>query len=316
MNFDIIFYFVAKTYAMALPSTGAISMSQIGNEFDIAGAVDMSTIYKGGSHVAANTANTNIPTTGSISMSKFLGTCRSTFQFINAGLTGVSGPSLSQVQNSRYWAINSISMNASYPGIQVWTIPVTGTYTIVAAGAAGIGITGFVEKGAVMQGNFSLTANQQLKILVGQNGITSGVWAAGGGGSFVTQSDNTPLLIAGGGGGGNGTTYNGNAPTSTAGGNGATTAVGGGCANTQNSGGTGGNGGAGQGIYGGNAGGGGLLTNGSASAAGAAGYAFVNGGAGGTGYDASRGGFGGGGACSGNGGGHSGVRSVPGYRAG
>ena len=91
-------------------------------------------------------------------------------------------------------------------GIQHWTIPCTGRFTIEAVGASGgydssssSDIRGF---GARMIGTFQLTKDEILKILVGQEGvINTSPSSGGGGGSFVVRSDNTPLIIAGGGGG-------------------------------------------------------------------------------------------------------------------
>ena len=46
-----------------------------------------------------------------------------------------------------------------------------------------------------MSGDFSLTEDLVLKIIVGQRGRESG----GGGGTFVAKSENIPLIVAGGG---------------------------------------------------------------------------------------------------------------------
>ena len=52
--------------------------------------------------------------------------------------------------------------------------------------------------GASIEGEISLTAEEQLKIVIGQQGYSGG---GGHGGSFVALSDDTPLIVAGGGGG-------------------------------------------------------------------------------------------------------------------
>jgi hypothetical protein len=95
--------------------------------------------------------------------------------------------------------------------IQTWTVPTTGPYRIRAVGGQGgdskRDYSTFGGKGADIAGTFTLTAGQQLKILVGQKGINPSSFGngarvgPGGGGSFVTLSDNTPLIVAGGGGG-------------------------------------------------------------------------------------------------------------------
>ena len=95
-------------------------------------------------------------------------------------------------------------------GIQEWTVPATTTYTIDAYGARGGGTA--PGQGARMKGDFDLTKDDVIKIVVGQTGLAetyvrSGRTAGGGGGgTFVIQSpyNNTAsvLVIAGGGGGG------------------------------------------------------------------------------------------------------------------
>jgi hypothetical protein len=172
-----------------------------------------------------------------------------------------------------------------------------------------------------MQGDFTLTVNQVLKILVGQIGL-SGQQAGGSGGSFVTDNSNNPLIIAGGGGGANYITSlsygiaNMQATTSTTGMSGAN-------ANASITAGIGGSAGGGGSIsptYSINvaSGGGGLLGNGQSGNPGTGGMAFVNGGDGGAGATSTAGiggdgGFGGGGGGdwsgwlgSGGGGGYSG----------
>ncbi|XP_073258293.1 uncharacterized protein [Porites lutea] len=101
-------------------------------------------------------------------------------------------------------------------GIQIWTVPVTGTYVIEATGGSGGNGTYGTQSyplpwtlgglGAKIIGSFKLSRGTQIKILVGQEGGTSISFpdrpGGGGGGTFVTLSDDTPLIIAGGGGGG------------------------------------------------------------------------------------------------------------------
>ena len=98
-------------------------------------------------------------------------------------------------------------------GIQIWQVPVSGSYVIKAWGASGAEgrQSGDVAtrpggKGAYMRGTFNFTRGTKLKILVGQAGSTgtTGVTltGGGGGGTFVTSLSNTPIIIAGGGGGG------------------------------------------------------------------------------------------------------------------
>jgi hypothetical protein len=217
----------------------------------------------------------------------------------------------------------------SYTGSIVdYTIPVTGTYDITAAGAQGgggeAGATG--GSGAVISGDISLTAGTQLGIVVGGMGLTGnfdGQWGGGGGGgSFVyVLSALQPLIVAGGGGGSG---YDG---TGVPGGSGQITTSGqagfgpgGGTAGTAGSGGGGGTGyggqynGGGGGGWAGNGGNG--LGTGIASGEGGSGdggfgaFTFAAGQGGGYGGQFANGGFGGGGGGGwqggGGGGGYSG----------
>ncbi len=118
------------------------------------------------------------------------------FCFTNAGATGHEGPSQAQV-TSEYSGTNlSGKVTVVSPGIQMFNIPATGDYNITAYGA-GFGETP-EQRGARMSGEFSLSANTTLKVLVGQMGQNA---RCGSGGSFVTELNDNPLIIAGGAGG-------------------------------------------------------------------------------------------------------------------
>jgi hypothetical protein len=195
-----------------------------------------------------------------------------TYIFTNAGASGAIGPTQAQL-NSAYTGTNLAGSVTSSNGIQLWTVPTTGVYTIDARGACGGTYPGRTAggNGARMVGTFNLTAGQQIKILVGQEGYYGG----GGGGSFVATSANVPLIVAGGGGGG-GSACGGNPPH-------AGTALNGSnnynaCGHVSYNGGTNGSGGNGPGLNGGP--GGGFNTNGTPGD-GNAGIAFINGGNGG-----------------------------------
>ncbi len=136
-------------------------------------------------------------------------TSSGTFTFTNCSATGKTGPTQSQV-NSTYTSGNSLynAVTINTQGIQEWTVPETGTYTIEGYGAQGAGDYG--GKGAKIVGTFNLSEGDVLKILVGQVGYhntsnASGRSSGGGGGTYVTKSpyNNTSsiLVIAGGGGG-------------------------------------------------------------------------------------------------------------------
>ena len=100
-------------------------------------------------------------------------------------------------------------------GIQTWTVPQTGSYTITAKGAAGS--AGHPQNsgntlggnGAIMEGTFDLEKGEKIEILCGQIGMYGNRGGGGGGGTFVVKSGATTanysthiLVIAGGGGGG------------------------------------------------------------------------------------------------------------------
>jgi hypothetical protein len=153
--------------------------------------------------------------------------------FTSGGVTGSSGPNLAQSitgLGSPSWASNTAYFNMTTNGIQRWTVPAGGTYTVDVYGAQGGngGVTG--GYGAQMRGVFTFTQGQIIQIMVGQQGVTGyhsqgGNNAGGGGATYVIDSSNNILVIAGGGGGGygyGGGTSNGiSASTSTTGNNGA-----------------------------------------------------------------------------------------------
>jgi hypothetical protein len=232
------------------------------------------------------------------------------FTFTSAGTTGRTGPNLATLLSSydtsaNPWLLDTDNFNMITNGYQLWTVPTTGTYRITARGAQGAPTEAAAGgRGAIMTGDFGLTAGEQLQILVGQ---TAGIAAprlyrssAGGGGSFVVRYTGVTnvlddVLIVAGGGGGTGSTPidpQCDAQTGTAGGRARS--------NNNNAGGAGGTDGRGGGssIATSNGAGGGFLTNGAANGTGG-GFAFLNGGLGGTTnntYAPEGGGFGGGGA--------------------
>lgn len=245
------------------------------------------------------------------------------FTFTNGPATGRLGPTLAEMQthyNATAWTQDTNYFNITTRGIQEWTVPETGDYTIRAVGAAGGG--DFGGYGADMTGTFSLTQSDVIKIVVGQIGLTespSHVNGGGGGGSYVVKSPYNQLshclVVAGGGGGDD---YGIRSATLQSQKNGQTGTSGGNAYGFSASanGGTAGNGGGGINRA---TGGGGFLTNGGdntqSATYGLGGRSFVNGSEGGellysTGVDGS---FGGGGNSmrtgwrgAGGGGGYSG----------
>ena len=143
-----------------------------------------------------------------------------THTFTPAGATGRGGPTLTEARNAYSISVppspatpwdedtNLFNILSTEKGIQRWTVPKTGSYTIDAYGARGCFDPSAVSgKGARIKGTFNLTKNQVIKIAVGQEGwMGSGAMRnrpGGGGGTFVWIDDppNNPLIVAGGGGG-------------------------------------------------------------------------------------------------------------------
>jgi hypothetical protein len=131
----------------------------------------------------------------------------STFTFTNLDATGFSGPTSLSGYNStnNAWTQNTIYLSLS-SGMQVWTVPKTAEYDIVAIGASGGSTTVSTGgKGAKISCRISLTQGTKIKILVGQVGSGTG----GGGATLIAYNDlsnanytTRTILVAGGGGGG------------------------------------------------------------------------------------------------------------------
>lgn len=150
------------------------------------------------------------------------------FQFGTANLTGREGPTRTQLlafyDTTTYSWLNDTAffdVDSTAQGVQMFTVPSSGTYRITARGASGgysydTATQTRVGKGATVRAEFSLAGGDILRIVVGQKGrpvstanpdgpLTGQSYnSGGGGGSFVfyTLADSEPLLVAGGGGGG------------------------------------------------------------------------------------------------------------------
>jgi hypothetical protein len=139
----------------------------------------------------------------------------SSHTFTPCGATGPTGPSLANCIST--YSSSTFEDNVSYfnvtSGIQIWTVPTSGSYTITAAGAKGGRGNSISGKGARMTGTFSLTQGAKLRIIVGQSGTDgAGVNGGGGGGTFVQNNadlNTTGIFVIAGGGGGGGYYSNG-----------------------------------------------------------------------------------------------------------
>lgn len=236
-----------------------------------------------------------------------------------------SGPLLSTMKTlynttTNPW-VDDINFFDVVNGIQRWTVPATGTYSIDAYGAQGRNSASSQAGGlgARIQGNFELVAGDVLQILVGQiGGSTRTASGGGGGGTFVvrytgvTNTVSDILVIAGGGGGGadgSGTLLTGVGGVTTTNGTAGQDGLRAGGSNGD--GGLGDNGGWGGAGGGGFSGTGGLARQSNTTIANSGGFSFLSGGLGGVGGTSytGDGGFGGGGGSSwgaGGGGGYSG----------
>ena len=125
--------------------------------------------------------------------------------FTNLGKTGSEGPKSIGCHYKDQDHDGQVTVSS---GIQLWTVPRTGKYRIEAIGASGgYSEDSFIEtggRGARMIGNFNLTKDEIIHVLVGQKGEkgnSNPKTAGGGGGTFVVRENNISLIIAGGGGG-------------------------------------------------------------------------------------------------------------------
>ena len=150
----------------------------------------------------------------------------SSHTFTPCGATGQNGPTLANCTSSyssATWTSDANNFTVT-SGIQLWTVPASGTYQIQASGGQGSGGNGGTSSGgagARVRGDFNLTQGTKVRILVGQAGVHplttvagDGASGAGGGGSFVLTGtsgalDSQVLVIAAGGGGGNDPIYQG-----------------------------------------------------------------------------------------------------------
>lgn len=126
------------------------------------------------------------------------------FQFTTCGATGAYGPSAGQCASA--YSGSPLAGNVSVAaGIQTWTVPTTGSYTITLAGGHGgnaITAAHVGAAGAVLTTRMTLTAGWVFKILVGQAGVDGVSDAGGGGGSYIVLGSSLQAAAGGGGGGG------------------------------------------------------------------------------------------------------------------
>ena len=137
------------------------------------------------------------------------GVANNTLQFTNCGATGETGPTLAQMNAAYAGTPLAGLVTSNTQGIQEWTVPSTGTYTITAAGAKGGDANNAIGgSGRSITITTTLTQGHVIKILVGQQGgnlnFTTGWAGGGGGGTFLYNQTTNQLILAAGGGGGAG----------------------------------------------------------------------------------------------------------------
>lgn len=118
--------------------------------------------------------------------------------FGTCGATGRLGPVNSSVCAASYAQYGSWTANPSFlsvaNGIQTWTTPLSGVYSISIGGAGGNSLA------ATVYGTVSLQSGSQVVIVIGQAGLTGrNTQSVGGsGGTYVFLGDfGTPLMVAG-----------------------------------------------------------------------------------------------------------------------
>lgn len=305
---------ISPTTGMTLVSNTSSSATFLCSAYPGLSAVPYVVTATGPSGVAGSTPSFTVTNTTSY-LYNF-----SSFTFTPMGATGRSGPSaITYGTSTPGYGTGSVMTlgSGTSTGMQLWTVPTTGNYKFIVAGARGGNGTQTGGNGAVVVVTLPLTSGHILRLLPGQMGTAAGsgcgiTKAGGGGGSFVYNNNTSTILIAAGGGGGGAggplvTPGLRNASLTTSGNNGDGT--------TGGAGGTAGNGGSGANASctSGGGGGGGWSGNGTnGNGANNYGTSFINGGTGGfNDYEGTtNGGFGGAAAggnhAGGGGGGYSG----------
>lgn len=129
------------------------------------------------------------------------------YSFTSASASGISGPTQAQVNSAYSGTALAGLVTINTQGIQEWTVPTTGDYTIEIAGASG-GYTpaALGGQGRIIKFQATLTAGNLFKILVGQEGgrhqFSVGYAGGGGGGTYIYNVTNSSFVAVAGGGGG------------------------------------------------------------------------------------------------------------------
>lgn len=182
-----------------LPASGYLSLSMIENEFLGTTPINLSSYYR---NLKTTSNNTNVPTSGKISISEFYNAIRA-FTY-TANITS----------NTTNFSLMSAAISAGWDGI----LPLVATINVSAViGSTSTGAYAFSDAGSYPTGS-SYTLNilsGGYIVGAGGNGGNGGVWSAGGGGAGggpaldlsgtnITKTIVNNGVIGGGGGGGGG----------------------------------------------------------------------------------------------------------------
>ena len=116
----------------------------------------------------------------------------SSHTFTTCGQTGPEGPTLSESRStySPSWTDDTDFFNVT-DGIQYWTVPMSGTFRITAAGSVSGTRSGVSSgRGVIYRGDFNLTEGEIIRILCGQKENYRGATHPGGGGGRHDGSNN------------------------------------------------------------------------------------------------------------------------------
>ena len=205
---------------MTLPSGGngaPITLAEVQTEFGGVNPINMSEYYRGGPYVTDN--NTNVPTSGAISLSNFYSANKSFIVTISSNSTNVDAVTLltnAGWDGNRFFQITidaGVTAYATYTGIAGLTIngsfplgfAIVNNGTIMGAGgdggyatsATGANLAGRAGGPALSITNSSTTAPMSVT-------NNSGAYIAGGGGGGAGMPNSGGEIYGGGGGGAGG----------------------------------------------------------------------------------------------------------------
>jgi hypothetical protein len=213
------------TISASSNSSGAITYTSSNPSVATISGTTVTIVAAGSTLITANQAASGNYTSGSTSTTltviplhlyTFTG-----HTFTNAGAIGRNGPTLSTVRTAYSgvsWAQDTTNnyLNMTTQGIQLWTVPQTGSYTFRAIGAGSEYANVNGGQGVDISTTVNLTKGEVIRILVGQKGSANNS-GGGGGATYAVKNDGTTIIVAGGGGGAfNGSTFINSIPQSNA----------------------------------------------------------------------------------------------------